>query len=29
LKKCGQINKEPFMLDVLSGREGLLDLNFY
>ena len=29
LDKCGQITKEPFMLDVLSGREGLLDLNFY
>ena len=29
LNRCGQINKEPFMLDVLSGREGLLDVNFY
>ena len=29
LDKCGQINKEPFVLDVLSGREGLLDVNFY
>ena len=29
LNKCGQTNKEPFMLDVLSGREGLLDANFY